>query len=268
MKHFHKILLSTFLTTGCATVGPGKVGVLWTSFGGTQETTYGEGSHAVWPWNEMYVYDLRTMNHDELLNVIASNGLAIQLDTSVRYHLELQQTVALQREIGPDYYKKILEPVLRSEARRVIGQYTPEEIYSTKRDVIERQIREGLAEKITGKHIVLEAILVRNVELPETIRRAIDEKLAAEQEMFKMKFVLEVAKSRAEERAIEAKGIADYNQMVSGSLSPSVLEFERIRQIGKLADSPNSKTVVMGASEAPKLLLNSAERKSETVLHR
>ncbi len=233
-------------TCACTTVGPGRTAVLWKASSGTQPDTYGEGDHFHAPWNSMSVYDLRTMSHDELLNVIAVNGLALKLDATVRYHLVPAEVVALDREIGPEYYRKILEPVLWSEARRVIGRYTPEEIYSTRRDVIERETREGVAEKIAGKHLALEAVLVRNVELPEAIRTAIDQKLAAEQEVLKMQYVLQVARARAEQRRIEAQGIADYNETVTGSLNPSILEFERIRQLQELARSGNAKTVVLG----------------------
>jgi regulator of protease activity HflC (stomatin/prohibitin superfamily) len=244
------------VSTGCATVGPGKIGVLWRASGGTQAQTYGEGLYSVAPWNDLSVYDLRAMSHDEVLEVIAVNGLGIKLDASVRYHLNPSEVVALQREIGPDYYTKVLEPVLRSEARRVFGRYTPEEIYSTKREIVEREIREGLTTKIEGKHIVLEAILIRDVELPDAIRRAIDQKLAAEQEVLKMKYVLEVSKATAEEKRIEAQGIADYNHTIATSLSPPILEFERIQQLNKLAASPNAKTVVIGqrAGDSPVLL--------------
>jgi regulator of protease activity HflC (stomatin/prohibitin superfamily) len=138
----------------------------------------------------------------------------------------------------------------------VFGRYTPEEIYSTKRDLIEREIREGLRTKIEGKHIVLEAILIRNVQLPDTISHAIDQKLAAEQEVLKMKYVLEVAKSAAEQKRVEAQGIADYNRTVATSLTPPILEFERIQELEKLAASPNAKTVVIGpGAGTPSVLL-------------
>jgi regulator of protease activity HflC (stomatin/prohibitin superfamily) len=250
-------MLVTLLSSGCATtVGPGRVAVLWRASNGTQTPAYGEGLYYVAPWNDFYVYDLRSQSHDELLDVIAVNGLAIKLDASVRYHLNPKEIVELQREIGPDYYRTILEPVLRSEARRVFGRYTPEEIYSTKRDLIEREIRQGLRSKIEGKHIDLEAVLIRNVELPDAIRHAIDQKLAAEQEVLKMKYVLDVAKATAEQRRIEAQGIADYNQLISTSLTPPMLEFDRIQELNRLAASNNAKTVVIGpgAGGTPVLL--------------
>jgi regulator of protease activity HflC (stomatin/prohibitin superfamily) len=232
------------------------VGVLWRASTGTQTKAYGEGLQYIAPWNVLSVYDLRAMNRNEVLDVIAVNGLGIKLDASVRYHLKPGEIVALDREIGPDYYPTILEPVLRSEARRVFGRYTPEEIYSTKRDLIEREIREGLRSKIEGKHIELEAVLIRNVELPDAIRHAIDQKLAAEQEVLKMKYVLEVAQASAEQRRIEAQGIADYNRIVAASLTAPMLEFDRIQELNRLAASNNAKTVVLGpgAGRSPVLL--------------
>ena len=243
---------------GCASIGPGQVGVLWKASGGTQRTLFGEGLHPVATWNEMYIYDLRSMSRDEVLSVIAVNGLTIRLDASVRYHLLRDEMVPLHEEVGPKYYEKILEPVLRSEARRVFGQYTPEEIYSTKRDVIEREIRKGVTAKIEGRHIALEAILIRDVQLPEAIRIAIDKKLSAEQEVLKMRYVIAVAKATAEQKQIEAQAIADYNRIVAASLSPPILEFERIQQLGQLAASSNAKTVLLGAGASTPLMINAS----------
>jgi regulator of protease activity HflC (stomatin/prohibitin superfamily) len=251
------MLMSFLLFSGCsaALVGPGRVGVLWSQNGGTQPQIYPEGGHSIAAGNELTIYDLRTMSHIEVLNVIASNGLNIKLNASVRYHLLPAEVVALQKEIGQEYYPIILDPALRSEARRVIGQYTPEEVYSTKRDLIEHEIHEGMAKKIAGKHVVLEAVLILDVQLPDAIGRAIDQKLQAEQEVLRMKYVLEVAKSQAEERRIEAQGIADYNRTIASSLSPAILEFQRIQQLGQLASSANAKTVVMGPGTNPGMVL-------------
>ncbi len=245
-----KLLGILLLSAGCTTIGPGRAGVLWHASDGTESKVYGEGLYMVAPWHDMAVYDLRSMNRDEKLTVIAVNGLAMQLDASVRYRIVPEELVQLQHEVGPKYFETILEPVLRSEARRVIGRYTPEELYSSKRDVIEREIREELRQKIEGRHLVLEAVLIRNIELPEAIREAIDKKLAAEQEVLKMKYLLDIAKATAEQQRIEAQGVADYNRTVTSSLSAQILEFERIQQMSKLAESPNAKTVVLGQRES------------------
>ncbi|HXX32101.1 MAG TPA: prohibitin family protein [Myxococcaceae bacterium] len=241
-----RILTAALVLTGCVTVPPGHAGVLWKASGGTQPQPYGEGEYTVWFANHMSVYDLRVMSKDEKLDVIASNGLSIRLDASVRFRINPSEVVQLQEEIGPDYYETILEPLVRSDARRVVGQYTPEEIYSTKRDVIEREIREQLIQRAKGMHLLVEAVLIRNVELPQAIRQAIDQKLAAEQEVLKMQYVLQTTRLLADQRRVEAEGIADYNRTVAKSLSSPILEFERIQQLEKLAASPNAKTVVLG----------------------
>jgi len=248
--------VALLLLSGCVTVGPGSAGVLWKANGGTQPNIYGEGQYSVWFANHMYVYDIRVMSNDETLNVIAANGLSINLAATVRYRIAPDQVVALQEEIGPDYYNVILEPLLRSDARRVVGRYSPEEIYSTKRDVVEREIREQLVNRTAGKHLIIEAVLIRNVELPPAIRTAIDQKLAAEQEVLKMEYELKIARATADQRRVEAEGIADYNRTVAKSLTPPILEFERILQLEKLAASGNAKTVVLGsgAGSTPVLL--------------
>lgn len=257
MKRLTRVC-ALLLLSSCVTVGPGSAGVLWKASGGTQPNTYGEGQYTVWFANHMSVYDLRVMSNDETLNVIAANGLSINLAASVRYRIAPDQVVALQEEIGPDYYNVILEPLLRSDARRVVGRYSPEEIYSTKRDVVEREIREQLISRTTGKHLIIEAVLIRNVELPPAIRTAIDQKLAAEQEVLKMEYVLKITKAVADQRRVEAEGIADYNRTVAKSLTPPILEYERILQLEKLATSGNSKTVVLGpGTGSTQMLLSS-----------
>ncbi len=244
--------------SACATIEPGQVGVLWRAFGGgTQREAYGEGVQAVAPWNHMNVYDQRVMSRKEQLNVIAMNGLAVKLDTSVIFRLAPKEVVALQEEVGPNYYAKILEPVLRSEARRIVGRYTPEDIYSTHREDIEREIRQGIGQKIKGKHIELEAVLIRNVELPEPIRKAIDQKLAEEQEVERMRFVLAVAKANAEKKEIEADALATYNKKVGATLTPEILEYEKVDQLTQLARSENAKVVLVGPGVgSPPVLLS------------
>lgn len=258
MKRFALIFVTLALSTGCVTIGPGKVGVLWNIHSGTQPELYHEGLERVAAWNDMYVYDLRVMSRDELLTIIASNGLMIRLDTSVRFRIAPDEVVALHQQIGPDYYKRVLEPVLRSESRHILARYTPEEIYATRRDALEHEICEGVRGKIDGKHIVLEAVLIRDVTLPVPIQQAIDEKLAAEQQVLKMKYVLDVTRANAEQKRIQGQAIADYNKFVSSTLSPSIIDFERIQQLTTLSESNNAKTVVIGANQNSQLLLGTS----------
>jgi len=248
MKAIYRSVLPvlSLITGACATVGPGQAGVLWRASNGTQPAIYGEGRHHISASDKMYVYDLRSQTRNEMLSVMSSSGLPIKLATSVRYHVVPTELVALQQELGLDYYEKLVSPLLRSEARRVLSQYTPEEVYTNRRDAIETEILTGVCAKLAGRHLALEAVLVREVELPASVRAAIDAKAVTEQQALKMKYVLAITKSAAEQKQIEAQGIADFNRTVKSGLTHEVLEFERITQLGKLASSPNAKTVVIG----------------------
>jgi regulator of protease activity HflC (stomatin/prohibitin superfamily) len=267
---------------GCsfATVGPGQVGVVWTP-SGTRPQPLPEGTWGVGYWDKTTVYDSRSQERDERLEVLASNGLRIVLDASVRYHIVAEEAVKLDRELGAQYYDVLLGPTLRSQARRVVGRYQPEEIYSSQRELIERQIREGVDKAIEGRHIVLEAVLIRNVTLPDAIQQAINDKLSAEQSALKMKFVLEQAQAEAEKRLIEQKAEADrariaadsqaetdkihaqghaeatridaqatteYERLIELHLTEPMLRWQEIEAMKTLGASPNAKIIFYGGT--------------------
>ncbi len=233
------------LTGGCGVaVGSGQVGVLWRAKNGTQSNVYGEGKHLISPRDRMYVYDLRSQSHDENLSGIARDGLGLKLGMTVRYHVVPQEVVALQQEIGPRYYEKIVAPLMRAETLRVISQQTPEEIYSTKRKAIEHEIEASLCTRLMGQHIALEAVLLRDVELPAVVRAAIDEKAVTQQHAQKTQYDLAIARAAAEQKRTEAYGAAEYNRTVRPSLNQQILQWQHTQQLSRLASSPNAKTVV------------------------
>jgi regulator of protease activity HflC (stomatin/prohibitin superfamily) len=231
------------------TVDSGRAGVLWTLLGGTQERVYGEGVHVVAPWNRLTRYDVRTQDAKEVLHVLTNNGLSVNLETSIRYRPLREELPRLHAEIGPDYYEVILAPVVRSEARKVGGRYSPEEIYSKKRETVEHEIVEEVRRAIQGKHLELEAILIRDVSLPDNIKKAISEKLEEEQKALKMEFTLNRERQEAERKRIEAAGIADFQRIVATGISSELLRWKGIEATEKLAMSTNSKVVVIGSGK-------------------
>jgi regulator of protease activity HflC (stomatin/prohibitin superfamily) len=286
MRFFNSLIrnalraMVALLASGCsyATIGPGQVGVVWTP-SGTRNEVLPEGNWPVGFFDRATGYDARSQGRDERLEVLASNGLRIVLDASIRYHIVPAEAAKLDREFGVRYYEILLGPTLRSQARRVVGRYQPEEIYSTQREVIERQIREGVDKAIAGRHVVLEAVLIRNVTLPDTIQQAINDKLQAEQAALKMKFVLEQAESEAQKRLIEQKAeadrsriaaqaraetdrieaegraeatritaaaTADYEKLIELHLTDPMLRWQEIEALRGLAASPNSKLIFIG----------------------
>ena len=244
------LVFAAMLVPSCVrTVDSGRAAVLWKFFGGTQPEVYGEGVHLIAPWNRMTRYDVRTQDQKEVLHVLTSNGLSVSLEASIRYRPVRAELSKLHAEIGPDYFDVIVAPVVRSEARKVGGRFSPEEIYASKREVVEREILEEVHKAVEGKHVELEAILIRDVDLPENIKRAISDKLEEEQKALKMEFTLNRERQEAERKRIEAQGIADFQRIVATGISPELLRWKGIEATEKIAQSTNSKVVLIGAGK-------------------
>ena len=240
-------VLVALVSGGCVRIESGHQGVLFKLFGGTQQGFYGEGIHRVWPWDTMYVYDVRVQDGPERLSILASNGLSVGLDVSIRFRPMAAELPPLHQEIGPNYYAKIIKPTIRAEVRKIVGQFTPEEIYSTKRQEVETAIIGGIETALEDKHVIVEAILIRNVELPEKLRIAISEKLEEEQRSEKMVFTLDRERQEAQRKAIEAEGIAEFQKIVSQGLTADLLRWKGIEATESLSSSANAKVVVIGS---------------------
>jgi regulator of protease activity HflC (stomatin/prohibitin superfamily) len=211
---------------------------------------YSEGLHLVAPWNRMIVYDIRFHERLEKVQVLSNNGLQVGLEVTVRFKPDASALPTLQKTIGPAYYEKIVQPALRSEVRKVVGQYTPEEVYSTKRDQVGDEIFASVTAAMAEKQVILDAIFLRNVALPEKLRTAIEEKLQEEQRSEKMKFTLARERQEADRKRIEAQGIADFQKIVSKGISPELLKWKGIEATQELANSPNAKVVVIGSGDS------------------
>jgi regulator of protease activity HflC (stomatin/prohibitin superfamily) len=235
----------------CPVVQSGHRGIVFKSMsGGTSKEVLGEGLHVMPVWNSVIPYDTRVHEMKEQLTVISSNGLTMVVDASIRYRPKEDELFELQTRIGQDYDQKLIGPVVRSEARKVFGRYQPEEIYSTRREEIERQIYEEVLKALAGKHVVVEAVLVRDVSLPETIKTAIADKLAEEQRSQKMKFTLDKERQEAQRKRVEADGIATYQSIVRQGLTAEYLQWKGIEATQALALSPNTKIVVVGGGKS------------------
>lgn len=233
------------------TIEAGHGGVLFRTFGGGVDTTetYGEGFHFMAPWNKMYVYETRQQEIAEDMQVLSSNGLEIKVDVSAWYEPIWGDLGKLHAFIGQDYLRRVVIPALRSSARTVIGRYTPEQIYSTKRDAIQDEIFQETRDILDEKYVQLNRILIRTIILPPTIKTAIESKLRQEQEALEYEFKLEKATQEAERQRIDAEGKARANRILSASLTDKILKEKGIEATLKLAESPNTKIVVVGSGK-------------------
>ncbi|EAR11935.1 Membrane protease subunit stomatin/prohibitin-like protein [Polaribacter irgensii 23-P] len=234
------------------TINSGQAGVLYKTFGGgvvTDEPPLGEGFQVVAPWNKIFIYEVRQQEIYEKMQVLSSNGLEIQLEASVWFQPQSDKIGSLHQEKGENYISRVIQPTVRSAARSVVGRYTPEQLYSSKRDVIQTEIFEETKKILDRQYIQLNDILVRDVTLPTTIKTAIERKLKQEQESLEYEFRLVTAKKEAEKQIIEAQGKADANRILSASLTEKILQDKGIEATIELSKSSNSKVVVIGSGK-------------------
>jgi len=245
------IVLLLFGSRMTVTIDAGHGGVLFKTFGGglDVENTYGEGFHFIAPWNKMHVYSLLQQERAEDMRVLSSNGLEISVDVSAWFLPKAEELGLLHQKVGVNYSNTVLIPAMRSAARSVIGRYTPEEIYSTKRDAIQDEIFIESKKILDQKYIQLNKVLIRSIILPTTIKTAIEGKLKQEQLSLEYEFKLAKAKKEAERQKIEAEGKATANRIVSASLTDKILREKGIEATLELANSPNSKVVVVGSGK-------------------
>ncbi len=244
---------STFVT-----IHPGERGVIFRKFstGLDKENIYGEGFHIIAPWNEMFIYDVKEQIYDVMdqkgssgMDVLDKNGLTIHVDATVRFFPVYNKIGYLHQEFGTSYREKLVIPEVRSEVRKVMGRYTAEEIYSTKRKEVEQAIVKETGEVLNKNNITMKALLVRSIKLPPQIKNAIENKLKQEQEALAYQFRLEKEKSEAERKRIAAEGEARANEIINNSLTTNLLKMRGIEATIELTQSQNSKVVIIGNSK-------------------
>lgn len=247
------IILVVLLAKSAVTIDSGEAGVLFKTFGEgvvIDEPPMGEGFHIVAPWNKVFVYEVRQQELFEKMKVLSSNGLEIQIDASAWYEPVYKDLGNLHQSLGQNYLERVIQPAIRSAARSVVGRYTPEQLYSSKRDAIQVEIYEETKRILEKQYVQLNEILVRDVTLPNTIKEAIERKLKQEQESLEYEFRLVTAAKEAEKVIIEAEGKAESNRILSASLTDKILQDKGIDATMKLAESPNSKVIVIGSGDS------------------
>ena len=245
------ILVIFLLLTGgnmFYTVNPGEKAVIFKRFGGglDKDKVIPQGFHVMAPWNKVYIYNVKIQEDYEAMEVLSKNGLSIKLDLSFRFTPQTSELGYLHDLVGEDYLESIIRPEIRSVTREVIGEYLPEELYSTKREEVEDKVFEITAKSLAEKYILLDAILIRDVTLPNTLKTAIENKLRQEQEALEYEFKLLKEQKEAERKRIEAEGIAEFQKIVTKTITPQLLKWKGVEATQELSKSPNSKVIVIG----------------------
>lgn len=238
-------------------VHAGEAGVHWKRFGQGTETNwvYGEGMHIIPPWDIMAIYDVRIQQRDHSFSVISTNGLSIAVDVSIRFRPKTPLLGILHKQVGPDYVLKIVLPEVQALIRDMFGQYTPDEMYTTKRSLIQDSLSRAVGE-IGEKFLAVDDLLIKSIRLPPSIQDAIEAKLTQEQRQLEMQFRIGREQLEVERKIIESLGISAYNEIVGRSLNDPLLTFKGIDATLELAKSPNAKIVVIGSKSGLPLILD------------
>ncbi|PZR33557.1 MAG: peptidase [Azospira oryzae] len=233
------------------TVQPAERAVIFYPFGIglDKEHTIEQGTHMKAPWNEVFIYKVNEMSTDENMDILDKNGLSIHIDVSVRYFPAPDKIGYIHEKFTRDYVNVLVIPEVRSTVRQVMGRYTAEEIYSTKRAEVETAIRNESEKILSANNVNATAVLIRSIVLPEQIKAAIENKLQQEQEALAYQFRLDKEKSEAERKRIAAEGESRANNIINNSLSDKLLKMRGIEATLELAKSPNSKIIVVGSGK-------------------
>ncbi|HXP16158.1 MAG TPA: prohibitin family protein [Terriglobales bacterium] len=241
-------LVVILLFASVARVDSGHVGVL-TLFGRVTGEVLPEGVHLVNPFKVSNQLSIRTQEIKESASVPSSEGLVMNLDTSLIYHLNPEKAAEVYQKIGPNYMAVLVEPNLRAAIRESTASHSANALYTGEREAVARQIYDQLGDKLGQRGILVESVLLRDIQLPMTLKSSIESKQQAEQEALAMNFRLQKETQEAQRKRIEAAGIRDFQQIVAQGISPQLLEWKGIEATESLAKSSNSKVVVIGNSK-------------------
>ncbi len=242
------IVLLILFWSSITSVPTGNVGVL-TLFGKVTGDVLGEGLHLINPLKSVQKLTIQTQSVKESANTPSNEGLMLALDTSLLFHLDRDQAAQVFQTVGENYAEKIVEPTLRSSIRAATSAHSANALYTNARELVQEEIQKELSAQLKPRGIVIEAVLLRDVQVPADVKKSIEGKQQAEQDALRMNFVLDKEKREAERKRIEAQGIADFQKIVAQGISPQLLEWKGIEATEKLATSSNTKVIVVGNSK-------------------
>lgn len=227
-------------------IGPGERGVRWSRWNGTVlDRVYEEGIRLIFPWDRMYIYNVRVQELNDTVTVLSSNGLPITITYSCRYRPYAGTVPVLHKDYGPTYADLLVRPEVISALRVVIGNYRPEDIYARDEQGLLDEVFATLEANLTNHYVVVQDILIKELRLTAEIENAINAKLVQEQQALAYEFRLQLEESERQRKSIEAEGIRAFEN-ISGI---SMLQWRGIEATLELAKSPNAKVVIVGTGQ-------------------
>jgi prohibitin 2 len=219
---------------------------------------YSEGMAVIFPWDKMYIYDIRLQEHHVQYDVLAKDGLTMRVSISIRWKPIEADLGKLHQDVGPEYLDTLIIPIVGAFAREEIGQFDAEDLYAEQRLLIQNNILTNVQQRMVHEFypasqreslIRIENILIREIVLPEKVSEAIQDKVEQMHLADAYVYRLEREVQEAERKAIEARGIRRFQEEINGSITNEFLRWKGIDATLQLAKSNNAKVVVIGAGD-------------------
>lgn len=257
------LIVLGFISSCFVQITAGSVGVQ-SLFGKIQGKVLTEGLNVVNPIMSVIKFDVKTQNYtmsaihdegdqegDDAIRVLSSDGLEVVIDLTVLFRVTADKAPTILRTIGEDYTNVVVRPIVRTKIRDLAANYEAVALYSSKREEFQQRLFTAIDKEFTKRGFSLEQVLIRNLNLPQSVKAAIESKINAEQESQKMRFVLDKERQEADRKRVEAQGISDYQRILTSTLSDKLLQYEKIKAQKELAASPNAKIIIMDGKNSP-----------------
>ena len=260
------LIVLGFISSCFVQIPAGTVGVQ-TLFGKIQTRVLTEGLSIVNPIMDVVKFDVKTLNYtmsavhdegdqsgDDAIRVLSADGLEVIIDLTILYRVMATKAPIILRTIGEDFGNVIVRPITRTKIRDLAANYDAVALYSNKREEFQQRLFTAIEKEFTKRGLVVEQVLIRNLNLPQSVKMAIESKINAEQESQKMRFVLDKERQEADRKRVEAQGISDYQRILTSTISDKLLQYEKIKAQKEIATSPNAKVIIMDGRNTPMIM--------------
>jgi regulator of protease activity HflC (stomatin/prohibitin superfamily) len=260
------LIVLGFISSCFVQITAGSVGVQ-SLFGKIQGKVLTEGLNVVNPIMSVIKFDVKTQNYtmsaihdegdqegDDAIRVLSADGLEVVIDLTVLFRVTSDKAPTILRTIGEDFTNVVVRPIVRTKIRDLAANYEAVALYSSKREEFQQRLFTAVEKEFTKRGFSLEQVLIRNLNLPQSVKAAIESKINAEQESQKMRFVLDKERQEADRKRVEAQGISDYQRILTSTLSDKLLQYEKIKAQKELAASPNAKIIIMDGKNTPMIM--------------